>query len=47
MVHAFPKVNVISRLEFELAYYDISVQDISHYATETPKKKVPFKAQRK
>ena len=37
-IHTFfkgisPKVNVIARLEFELAYYDIIVQHVSHYAT--------------
>ena len=36
MVHAFPrdissKVNVIPRLEFDLAYYDVGVQHISNY----------------
>ena len=30
-----PKVNVIARLEFELAYYDVVVQYVSHYATTT------------
>ena len=30
------KVNVIVRLEFELAVYNVTVQHISHYATETP-----------
>ena len=25
-----PKVNVIARLEFELAYYDIIVKQVSH-----------------
>ena len=40
-VHAFskgisPKVNVIARLEFELAFYDVAVQNISHYATGDP-----------
>ena len=39
-VHTFlkvicPKVNVIVRLEFELAYYDIEVKDINHYAART------------
>ena len=39
-VHAFPKginpkVNVIAQLEFELAYYDVAVQYVSHYAMET------------
>ena len=36
-VHTFPKgispkVNVIVQLEFELAYYDVAVQHVSHYA---------------
>ena len=35
-VHAFPKgtcpkVNIIVRLEFELAYYDSTVQHFNHY----------------
>ena len=25
------KVKVIARLEFELAYYDVAVQNVSHY----------------
>ena len=29
------KVNVIALLDFELAYYDVTVQHISHYATES------------
>ena len=33
-----PKVNVIARLEFELAYYNASVQKIIHYATGTAPK---------
>ena len=28
-----PKVNVIARLEFELAYYDVTIQNVSHYTT--------------
>ena len=37
-VHAFPKgispeMNVIVRLEFELAFYDVTVDHASHYAT--------------
>ena len=37
-VHAFPmsicpKVNVIARLEFELAYFKSAVQYFSHYTT--------------
>ena len=40
-VHAFPKgispkVNVIERLEFELAYYDSGVRRFNHYTTRTP-----------
>ena len=39
-LHNFPnciclKVNIIARLEFELAYCDIAIQHVSHYATET------------
>ena len=39
-VHAFPKgislkVNVIAWLEFELTYYDVTVQHVSHIAMET------------
>ena len=30
-----PKVNVISRLEFEPAYFDVPIQHVSHYATRT------------
>ena len=29
------KVNVIVQLKFELIYYDVGVQYICHYATET------------
>ena len=40
-VHTFPKgicpnVNVIARLEYELAYYDSAVQRFNHYTTRTP-----------
>ena len=35
-----PKVNVIARLEFELAHYDSAVQRFSHYTTRTPPNKV-------
>ena len=40
-VHAFPmgifpKVNVIVRLEFELAYYDSAVHRFKHCTTRTP-----------
>ena len=39
-VHTFPKgicskVNVIARLEFELAFYDSAVQRFNHYTTRT------------
>ena len=40
-IHTFPKgicpkVNVIARLEFELAYYDFAVHRFNHYTTRTP-----------
>ena len=40
-VHIFsldigPKVNVIARLEFELAQYDFSIQHFNHYITGSP-----------
>ena len=40
-VHTFPKgicpkVNVIARLEHELAYYDSAVHRFNHYTTRTP-----------
>ena len=40
-VHTFPKgiclkVNIIARLEFELAYYDSAVHRFNHYTTRTP-----------
>ena len=31
-----PKVNVIARLEHELAYYDSAVHRFNHYTTKTP-----------
>ena len=39
-VHTFlndirPKVNVLARLEFDHAYFDVAVQHISHYAMGT------------
>ena len=42
-VHIFPngicpKVNVIARLEYELAYYDSAVNRFNHYTTRTPPK---------
>ena len=44
-VHTFskgicPKVIVIERLEYELAYYDSAVHRFDHYTTRTP----PFNA---
>ena len=30
------KVNVIERLEFELAFYNVALQNIIQYITETP-----------
>ena len=40
-VHTFPKgicliVNVIARLEYELAYYDSAAHRFNHYTTRTP-----------
>ena len=40
-IHTFPKgiclkVNVIARLEFELAYYDSAVLSFNHYTMGTP-----------
>ena len=40
-VHNFPKgicpkVNVMARLEYELAYYDSAVHRFNHYTTKTP-----------
>ena len=42
-VHTFPesicsKLNVIARLEYELAYYDSGVHRFNHYTTRTPPK---------
>ena len=39
-VHAFPKsispkVNVIARLEFELAYSEVAILNVNHYTTES------------
>ena len=31
-----PKVNVRAQVEFELAYYDFSVQRCNHYTTKPP-----------
>ena len=44
-VHTFPKgicpkVNVIARLEYELAYYDSAVHRFDHYTTRIPRIKV-------
>ena len=41
MVHTFPKgiclkVNIIERLEYELAYYDSVVHRFNHYTTWAP-----------
>ena len=41
-VHTFPKgigskVNVIGRLEYELAYYESAVHRFNHYTTRTPR----------
>ena len=30
-----PKVNIITRLEFERAYYDVLIQHVSHYTTDS------------
>ena len=47
-VHTFPmgicpKVNVIARLEYELAYYDSAVHHFIHYTTRTPLRKLEIK----
>ena len=39
--HNFPKgfiskVNIIALLKFELAYYDVATNHVSHYSTGTP-----------
>ena len=34
-----PKVNLIARLEFEHAYYDVAVARFNHYATGIPQLK--------
>ena len=31
----YPKMNIIARLEYELAYYDSAVQRFNHYTTRT------------
>ena len=41
MIHAFPKgispkVNVLARLEFELAYYDVKLKHVRHNTMENP-----------
>ena len=46
-VHTFPKgicpkVNVIVRLEYELAYYDSAVHRFNHYTPRTPPEKYLF-----
>ena len=35
----YPKVNVIARLEFELAYFDSAVKRFNHYTTRIPPSK--------
>ena len=40
-VHTFPKgicpkINIIARLEFKLAYYDSAVHHFNYYTTRTP-----------
>ena len=42
VAHTFPKgiyskVNIIARLEFELAYYDFAIHRFNHYTTRTPR----------
>ena len=29
-------MNIVAQLDFELAYYNVTVQHFNHYATETP-----------
>ena len=46
-VHTFPKsicpkVNVIARLEYELAYYDFAVHRCNDYTTATPPPRMQF-----
>ena len=46
-VHTFPKgicpkVNVIARLEYELAYYDSTVHRFNHYTTRSPPHLIVF-----
>ena len=38
-----PKVNVIARPEYELAYYDSTVHRCNHYTTRTPTEEVYFR----
>ena len=35
-----PKVNLIEKLEFELAYYDVIVYHVNHNATRNPHTKL-------
>ena len=50
-----PKVNVKARLEFELVYYNVAVQHVSHYIKKNPpyqldpdtKKKLVIKFEKK
>ena len=39
-IRGFTKVNVIARLEYELAYYDSAVHRFNHYTTRTPPSKL-------
>ena len=49
-VHTFlkgicPKVNVIARLEYELAYYDPAVYRFKHYTSRTPHRETGVQSQ--
>ena len=44
-VHTFlsgigSKVKVIAQVEIELTYYDVTIQHFSHYATQSPSRKL-------
>ena len=43
-VRICPKVNVMVRLHFELAYYDSAVQLLNYYITRTPPTDLKVKA---
>ena len=34
-----PKVNLIARLEYEVAYYDFVIHRFNHYTTKSPLKR--------